>query len=527
MRDPLTRRGFIRTAAAGSAAFAWLGAGQAPKAFAAEAGAKLMHTSAHLSEASFKRRRDEPRESLKSGPRRTRLPGGPCGRGEFPRTGPRVTASTTGGHRGSILALLASLTIGLASGALGGPPLGTDASSAQPGYEASGAMDGTRFTSSPGQAWRGEAGATHWWWQVDFGKPRRIGAILQIQGSHAFVFTNAPTSYVWLVSSDGRSWTRVNETAVADESRLFRLHRLRAVQAARYLRLQIDATAGSYPTLREVEVYADRQAAIRFPDWVVVVSTTEDPRLPGGGQEFIPLAQSCAGWGQLQAQQVWLTGFTESFLAIEPRPLCAFLSGNSTPWCKVNRELWRGTQNVLQSKLLPMWASCGGMQGLALLSEYGVDRPWDCPHCRDPQHPKTPIYTHIGHNCRGICGDNSACESERGVFTVRQVGNDPVFAGLREDFSVVEYHCGQIEWPPARWGLIATAGPGAKTMSQCLRLKRSCIYAAQFHIEWDGTPEDSRRIMANFLTLAQRWGGHHPTRKTRMAAIHDRLLSSL
>ena len=49
MKNHLTRRGFIRTAAAGSAAFAWLGAGQAPRAFAAEAGkpALLGGTPAH------------------------------------------------------------------------------------------------------------------------------------------------------------------------------------------------------------------------------------------------------------------------------------------------------------------------------------------------------------------------------------------------------------------------------------------------------------------------------------------------
>ena len=37
MKDSLTRRGFIRTAAAGSAALTWLGAGRAPDVFAAEA----------------------------------------------------------------------------------------------------------------------------------------------------------------------------------------------------------------------------------------------------------------------------------------------------------------------------------------------------------------------------------------------------------------------------------------------------------------------------------------------------------
>jgi hypothetical protein len=36
------------------------------------------------------------------------------------------------------------------------------------------------------------------------------------------------------------------------------------------------------------------------------------------------------------------------------------------------------------------------------------------------------------------------------------------------------------------------------------------IYAAQFHIEMEGTPESSRQIMGNFLGLARAWGGYHP-----------------
>ena len=66
----------------------------------------------------------------------------------------------------------------------------------------------------------------------------------------------------------------------------------------------------------------------------------------------------------------------------------------------------------------------------------------------------------------------------------------------------MESHCGQIEWPPQGWELIATCGDGGKTKTQCLRLKDHLVYAAQFHIEMDGTPESSRRIMENFLGLA-------------------------
>ena len=162
-----------------------------------------------------------------------------------------------------------------------------------------------------------------------------------------------------------------------------------------------------------------------------------------------------------------------------------------------------------------MWASCGGAQGLAILAENGVDQPWDCPQCRDPAHPQLPIYTHIAGSIKRKCGDYSGCVFERGPYTIRQLTADPVFRGLPTEFRAMESHCGQIEWPPNGWELIATCGAGGKTKTQCLRLKDHPIYAAQFHIEMDGTPESSRRIMKNFLNMALGTGrptrlGHRP-----------------
>jgi GMP synthase-like glutamine amidotransferase len=37
---------------------------------------------------------------------------------------------------------------------------------------------------------------------------------------------------------------------------------------------------------------------------------------------------------------------------------------------------------------------------------------------------------------------------------------------------------------------------------QCMRVKDRLIYAAQFHIEMQGSPEVSRCMMSNFLALA-------------------------
>src|SRR5262249_13063323 len=144
------------------------------------------------------------------------------------------------------------------------------------------------------------------------------------------------------------------------------------------------------------------------------------------------LARSCPGWAELSFQHVWLGSFDEAFAQAEPRPLCAFLSGNFRDWCQRDREPWRGTQEVLTVGNLPIWAACGGAQALAILSDVGVDSEWDCPHCRDPAHPKLPIYTHIGHTARKPCGDYSGCTAERGAYSVLRLADDPVFAGLPE-----------------------------------------------------------------------------------------------
>jgi hypothetical protein len=384
------------------------------------------------------------------------------------------------------------------------------ASSTSAGSSVLGPIDGNRFSLRSDSLWRGTAGESNWWWEARFEKPRYIGAILQIAGDHDFVLRHGPVRYVWLTSGDGRIWRKLEETKCDNETRTFRLHRLKKTRNVLALRLQMETESGEAPVLREVQFFESSKARVAFPPWAVVVNTTHDKTLPGHGQEFIPLARSCAGWTNLQAQQICLETFNETFLAVEPRPLCAFLSGNFKDWCEVDRGQWRGAAGVLRRKTLPMWASCGGAQGLAILAETGVEKPWDCPHCRDPQRPRLPIYTHVGHLSARPCGDYSGCIFERGPHEVAMVKVDPAFAGLPSRFRVMESHCGQIEWAPKGWELIATAGEGTRTRTQCLRLSGRPIYAAQFHIEMAGTPDVSGQIMGNFLEEARRWNDRSP-----------------
>jgi hypothetical protein len=388
------------------------------------------------------------------------------------------------------------------------------ASSTAPGWSAAGPIDGDRFSVRHATCWRGAAGAKTWWWQIRFAKPRPIGAILQIHGDRPSIFANAPRDYVWQTSDDGQSWQDLKGTETRGERRLFRLHRLAQARPATYLRLSIQASQGEAPTLREVELYAEATARIAFPDWIIAVSTTtENPRLPGETDRFVALARQCPGWENVLAQQLWLGDCDEGFCAAEPHPLCAFLSGNFLDWCQQAREPWRGVQEVLKARNLPIWASCGGAQGLAILQETGVDRPWDCPRCRDPKSPKLPVYSHIGHTGPSPCGDYTKCIAERGRFKMQRVAQDPVFRGLPDVFEAMESHVGQIAYVPPGWVRVVANGPGALTENQCLRLKDRYVYAAQFHVEMAGTPENSRTIMGNFLRLARDWGGYNPRGK--------------
>jgi len=393
------------------------------------------------------------------------------------------------------------------------PAAEATASSTAERHSPAGAVDGERFSTAAGSIWKGAAGAKTWWWQVRFAEPRRVGAILQINGDHPRNFANAPRHYVWQWSRDGRTWHDLRETETRNERRLYRIHRLAKAHQVGYLRMTVLRSLGEFPSLREAEFYATPSAKIEFDDWFISVRSSESSKLSDGPDLFVALAHRCKGWEHVLAQHVWIGDFDEDFVSAQPRPICAFLSGSLLEWCQRTREPWRGVQEVLAHRNLPMWGACGGAQAMAILEETGVDRPWDCPRCRDPDNPKLPIYTHIGHKGEAPCGDYSKNVGERGKYKIRKVADDPVFAGLPEIFEIKESHIGQIAYPPQGWVRVATRGPGALTVNQCIRVRNRYIYAAQFHMELPGTPATSQKIMGNFLSLARSWGGYNPRGK--------------
>ena len=117
--------------------------------------------------------------------------------------------------------------------------------------------------------------------------------------------------------------------------------------------------------------------------------------------------------------------------------MAAFLSGSFRDWVRGEPGSLEGVERVLRAGRLPMWASCGGAQGLAILAENGTDQPWDCPHCRKADAPRLPIYIHIGHRPGAAiltCGHYDDCVFERGPHQIQPRVADPVFEGCRPSF---------------------------------------------------------------------------------------------
>jgi hypothetical protein len=399
-----------------------------------------------------------------------------------------------------------------------------EASSSQETYSAAGAIDGDRFATAWNKLWKGASGQSHWEWQADFGKCVKVGSILQILGDNETYLTAAPLTYVWQSSDDGNQWHDIDSTKTPAEHRMYRIFRLAQPVSARYLRMTITGTGNSEPpALREVEFYERPDATIEFPDWVYVVSTT-DVSDANTCSKYLTLARSCPEWSRLLGQGIWHGDFDPAMVTDEPQPICAFFTGSSRDWCQVDRLSWRGTEAVLKANMLPMWAACGGGQVLGILSDQGCEEPWDCPKCRDPNHPKLPIYGHIGlidPTKETQCGDYSNNIYEKGPTPVHRLVDDPVFRGLPDDFLVPEFHCGQLEYLPAGWDLIVTKGKGGKTWMQCMRKRGTCIYAVQFHIENEGSCDVSELVMSNYLACAKDWWRQKGSSQTAAASQPD------
>ena len=285
---------------------------------------------------------------------------------------------------------------------------------------------------------------------------RDVGAIVQIHGDHEFALRNAPRDYVWQTSQDGMTWEDLKETATDDERRTFRIHRLRSEPTGPMAEARSIASAeGDAPaSARGRVLWRPASRRSRFLPGRSWSAQPAQARFPArGAPRFIawpgPLR---AGVSSSFRTSGWVIS-TSEFIAIEPRPLCAFLSGNFIDWCQQNRDHWRGTAAILRDWKPADLGLVRRGSGAGDPCRDRVDRPWDCPQCRDPEDPQLPIYTHIARlrpaQVRRLL---RLCLRAWAVHDPAAFSRPGLPSVCLTEFRAMESHCGQIEWAPEGLG---------------------------------------------------------------------------
>ncbi|MHC4777545.1 MAG: discoidin domain-containing protein [Planctomycetota bacterium] len=375
------------------------------------------------------------------------------------------------------------------------------ASSSWPGFPPSSARDGDRYSTEKGKYWCGARNEEFWGWEIDFGEVKQVAKIHMVMGSNPSVRMFAPVDYSWQCSRDGRNWDDIQGASVTGERRLFRILTFDPARA-RYFRIRITAACNDAPSLREVEMYADRDADVNPAPWFYAIEIASTEKLPGPAKPLLTIPGRCPGWEGAQVHLVRAKDFLGTSLAVDPPPLCAFLGPSKDDWCSVKPSDFQGLEKVLKTGNLPLFGTRAGGQLLVILAAHGTSLPWVCPHC-EWNRPKAfekarkPfIYDHLKCEGKPKCGD-FPCRRESGRFEVTPTEADPIFRFLPAPFHLREDRVGKIIDLPESWISIAESKRGAKAVDQILRVKGRPVYATQADLL--GSGRDGLILIKNFL----------------------------
>ncbi len=174
---------------------------------------------------------------------------------------------------------------------------------------------------------------------------------------------------------------------------------------------------------------------------------------------------------------------TERFEQISPElvknlnPSHIFLSGQSHPWNRYQRESLAGVFHVIHHAPQPILGVCGGQQQIALAFGAPVDL--------------------IERIAPGEGYDGAF--RERGYCAVDVQTDNGIFAGLPQEITVWESHCDEVKELPTEFVCTAT---NATSKIQAMQHESRPLFGVQFHPElFDEEHPHGRIILENFLNL--------------------------
>lgn len=174
----------------------------------------------------------------------------------------------------------------------------------------------------------------------------------------------------------------------------------------------------------------------------------------------------------------------------ELAPVAIVYSGASTSFEEYDVRQTRAYRDVVLKSEVPQLGICGGHQLAAEI--YGARL--DIMRRTRPQDPDNNPGYHPGEY------------KEWGVYPVKVIRRDPLFAGLGTIIRVQQFHRSEVRRPPRDLVILASS-PACRI--QAFRHRTRPFYGVQFHPEESSEAyPDGARVLRNFFTWAvARQGG--------------------
>ncbi len=306
------------------------------------------------------------------------------------------------------------------------------------------------------------------WVEFDFGEPTEI--------ARAWILSNFNDPTGWLKdfrlqhSADGKKWQVVAGTETKNNRSYRNILNFKPVKA-RYFRLLITSFIGYAAQINEMILYSPGGAPVpKVPsqDYVLIIGNEHN------GFTFTDLAKYVENL-PFKLKTVTVPCYEASMKMLEHlehRPAAIILSGNNADYPNVPMFEYNGEFEIIRKTSLPMLGICAGHQFLAMA--YGYTRARSMGWF-----------------------DDSAMTSEKKLTRVKINKKDPIFKGMRDNFTAPEVHSWAVAEPAEEFEQLASS-----TYLQVQKSTKRFIYGLQFHPEIDVSYNHGKKVLENFLRMA-------------------------
>jgi GMP synthase-like glutamine amidotransferase len=308
------------------------------------------------------------------------------------------------------------------------------------------------------------------WIEFDLGEVREISRVWML--SNFSDQSGWLKDFVWQVSTDGKKWAEIVETATKNNDTFRNIIDFSPVRG-RYFRLLIKSFTGYAAQINEIILYAPGQPpvpAVPSGNYVLVVGNEHN------GFTFTELAKYIETLpGGIKTVTVPCFEMSPQLLAkLSHPPRAIILSGNNADYPNLPMFEYNGEFEIIRNTSIPLLGICAGHQFLAMA--YGYTRARS-----------------MGWS------DISALEPKQKMTRIKINKKDPIFAGMRDNFTAPEVHSWAVAEPGPEFEVIASSD-----YVQVQKSTKRLIYGVQFHPEIKVSYNHGAKVIENFLKLASK-----------------------